>query len=315
MDNYQYLVEKYINHDSGIININGLSRESDLDLEIAKNSPIIHNWRLIFKFNYNITLDFIKENSGLSWNWKDISDWEDLNFEFVKKNITMTWNWNILSSRDKIDWKFVKNNSDLPWDWNVLSSREDLYFDFIRKSPDLMLRWNWEILSSHPNLNLDWQFLKDFESQLKWCWNWTTISNRHDLNWEFVKENPKLRWNWFAISNRTDVTMEFIVENKKMDWCKSILLNRLDFDIKIIFEWVDNSWNPELNTYCQKLDLNQQENLDIIINNPDIGWFWTAFKNNTNLSWDTRNKLNNLPSFKKSGYSTSAYPDFFNLKK
>jgi len=43
--------------------------------------------------NPNITIEFVKENLNLSWNWRSLSLNPNITFDYIKENLDKDWNW------------------------------------------------------------------------------------------------------------------------------------------------------------------------------------------------------------------------------
>ena len=139
----------------------------------------------------DITLDIIKEEIELPWNWDIISERQNMTFDMIKENKTLPWNWDIISERPDITWETIYNNIEHK---NMI--QEYLF-------PKDKINWNWDIISGRPDISLD-------------------IIKNHMKD----KRGYDIPWNWDIISDRPDITLEMIENNKELPWKKIIVYLR-----------------------------------------------------------------------------------------
>lgn len=100
------------------------------------------NWVLYnLSGNPNISIENIKNNPKLLWNWNIVSSRKDLKWEDIKTNlggVVKKWNWDKVSQNPNITVEIMKNNPQYKWNLNafVISNGS---VEIIKDNPDM----NW----------------------------------------------------------------------------------------------------------------------------------------------------------------------------
>ena len=203
--------------------------------DIKENPNLPWNWEIISR-NPHLTIDFIKENLDKAWDWDRINRYKTIPINDIKENPNLPWNWETISFYRKIN-DSIKENPNLPWDWKIISSNNrNLTIDFIKEFPNKP--WDWFMISRHENITMN-----DIKENPNLPWDWENISNNRNLTIDFIKENPHVPWNWGLISNNDKLPIEFIKENPNLPWDWDNISNNRNLTIDFIKENLDKPWS------------------------------------------------------------------------
>ena len=212
----------------------------------------------------NVTLQFIKENSFLDWNW-EVCSYTCRSLKTMLSSKHLPWIRYYFSHSLDITLDDVVFHSDIQWDWAMLSRR--LPFDVIQEHPDLP--WNTRIMSRNPTLDVEYVCAHpDLE------WNYTTMCSCNS-NPEMVIKTQHI-WNagnkemfWmYHVSSNPHVTIDLIKKMPNVEWNWNIL--SIYIDLKDIIA------NPQLPWDTGSFSWNRGLTLDYVISNKNINWVWSA---------------------------------------
>jgi hypothetical protein len=177
------------NYDSVIIPEVEFLNSDEIDmtyiLKLKEYKDITLEWQIISDSNYkfNITIEDIKNNINLPWDWDVVAMRNDITVEFVRGHLDLfQYSWRNLTINSSISINDILENETLPWDWNVIYERKnydgihDVNIEYISKN--LQKGWNWDELSITTNVSMI-----DLYPNLPW-------------NWEYVAENKTLNINF-----------------------------------------------------------------------------------------------------------------------
>ena len=231
---------------------------------VKKEHFELFDWKAISS-NINLTIDFVIENSNLSWDFKELaSNYFTKQFNKVKKSImdgdnTYIINEQILMTIEQKYQSIIMEK--LPASrYKDLPRSKYITVDFIKSHPEI--EFDSGHLSSNPNLTM-----KDVRelSTLKWDYNVLTTNPGISLN--DIDQNPTLPWFWNVMHERKDLTIDFLrkYSNRDWDWCSMFSVTQFAIDnfnelVKINDIWATN------------IPQNPNVTMDFIANHPYLPW-------------------------------------------
>jgi len=198
------------------------------------------------------TMSYVLENLSRRWNWKELSMSRQITSENISSNIELPWIWYFVMKNPNITMRFLLDNQDrfwkcawssasenlaitvqdiidnsqIIWNWDNIAKRKDLTMcDINRINADTRNRplWNKEILSSNPNLTIEFLLanLKNTGDNSKFThhdWKWDLVTSNPGILIEDILNNVNsgppeftpIPWNWNWLSANPNLTMEFI---------------------------------------------------------------------------------------------------------
>lgn len=160
--------------------------------------------------NENVTLDIIRLNSYIKWDWYCLSSNTNIDIKFVRENLDRFLGLECfrgISKNKNITWDIICKNSDLPWDWSAISENENI---------------TWDIIFN----NLDKP------------WNWLHISAfNKNITWEIILTNPDKPWYYHLLDlNNFEIDRMHYVRQKMQTWFRKSELKA---------ELMANVWHPK----------------------------------------------------------------------
>lgn len=250
-------------------------------------------------FSPHLTIEFIKENSFLDWDWQRLScivarKDSVITIDDVLRNKHLPWDPFHISNASTITIDHILTHSDFKWDFKSLS--RSLTFCDIEQYPELP--WDIEMLSSNPTLDLNyvlnnvelgWNYLMiitynqrldiilhDFET---WC-------SKSALNLSFLNDTIAGR---YCTSNK-HVTMNIVKAHPNIQWEYMTLYQKIPLNDIIHYP------NLSLNTYYFGfLSWNASLTLDFVLSNPFVNWFWMGVTSNVLFDFEQLENHNYLP--------------------
>lgn len=202
-------------------------------------------------------VNFINNNFDKFSGYEHMGDF--FPFEIILNNLHIPWDWEFLSERTDLTMDILRNNINLNWDFERLSYNRNLTFDVVLKN--LELPWDWETLSWHPNLTPD-----IYLDNLALRWDWKRISQNRNTTFDIVFANPELPWNWSYLCRNRNMTFGIL---------QTLLRNE---DIQGRLRW-------------DLLTMNENMTPEIIFNNVDLPWDWSALSSNKNFTTEVLNDI------------------------
>lgn len=232
-----------------------------------------------------ISESFIKENIEYPWDWSCIVNNESIefSFNFIFLHKDKPWNWKSLSNRQDLSWSIIKKNLEIDWDWSILSKNVSLKFtgqilvDFFEKPLD------WLEISKRKEIDFNEEIITKLLDQ---PFDWSLLSNNKSLiQDEAVLTAIKSKWNvldWSALSQNLlddQLSIQFLNRYKFfLDW--SIVNEKLASNIKekhLEFFWDVLDWNNV--SKSQYIDFNSE-----IIDKYRRNWDWVELCENPKVS-------------------------------
>jgi hypothetical protein len=210
--------EFVLNHPELTWDINELSSCVSLDA-IKQNFHLQWNWSCV-ALNPNVTVDFINEvgshNSGpIKWNFEALSYNPNITYEFFETHKDKGWNFKALSQNNpsvKLEW--LELMPDAPWNFDLLSDNDDAERMLLRfPNAD----WSFDSLSHNRNIHIE-TVLK-FENAY-WDFDFVVCNHKFDIN--NLPESPK-------------ITFPLLILNEHLKGMKLIDIIKKDGKTEIIF--------------------------------------------------------------------------------
>jgi len=163
----------------------------------------------------HITINIVKENLDIPWNWRVLSRHPNITIEIIRDNPTMPWNWNDVIMNPNITIEIIRDNPDIPWDLYNLCQSQKCTFEDIDKNK--LTKYYWDMLSYNPI-----------------------------ITWDIIKNNPGMRWNYEHFSYNPNLTYDNILDNPTINWKFDVVQNSaimseiFDVDeltVKLIKRW------------------------------------------------------------------------------
>lgn len=184
----------------------------------------------------DLTLNVIKENSKLPWNFSDLMNHPNFNISWVSEFPFQYWDWNHLSYVTDIE--SISMYPELFWNWRLITQKTSIYD--MMKYPDLP--WDFSSLVIKPILPDHIEFFRMFKTKIpQWKWHYFA---RH-ITWNTLRQTLDLPWIWDISEVNIDMN-EFVPS---------------DIWIVRVFE-----------EYCNWIKLTINVHIDIINENSDLPW-------------------------------------------
>ena len=285
----------FIYNHQDIINIEDLYHWMSSNITLNINHILLNatkSWHWYFiSLNESITMNDVKNNLHLPWNYRQLSSNPNLTIKFVKKTINKQWNWNAISCNKAITmddvrynqhlpWSYIslsknpnltiefvtenlrnkKGSKMIPWDWNLITYNEAITMDDILNNP--RLPWCYEWLPLNPNLTLDF-VVNHLDNN--WNWNWTNISCHEEISMDdfrkylYPPRNLVLPLDYESLSENPNLTIDFVLENLSKPWDYSFVTSNKSITIEDICQ------NPQLNWRFKKMSHNKNINMEYIL--------------------------------------------------
>lgn len=236
-----------------------------------------------FNTNPNLTIDFIKNNPTIPWDWKEISRHSNITIQDITENPDLPWDWKEISFKPTITIDFIKQFSNKPLNFKIISKCKNISMNDIENNLDLP--WNWNHVSQNPNLTIYF-----VEKHLNRSWNWKCVSRI--VTMDFIKKHKDIQFNWNSINLvNTTITREDIVNNLDdfpWDFANMPLSKYPPFEF--ILQHLDKNWdwgrlssadfvtikhiidNPNLPWHYDYMSYNENLTIEFVLNNIDKGW-------------------------------------------
>ena len=208
----------------------------------------VFNGRIISK-NPNITLDYIKNNKDIPWDWQILSKYINICENELSNNLKLPWSFKYLTNNINISFQFIINNHNFDWDWYSLLSSEKIQKKDInnavcinffiseilnkkktREGSD-MKYYLYNSLSSNPNI--DFETVNNHITYYNY-WNYYKIFVNFSKNKEAL-----LKFN-LNFNNISTITNEML---KDFDWLKNMDYNIFTFFSNYRYKILDNLYN------------------------------------------------------------------------
>jgi len=264
--------------------------------------------------NPNVTLETIKNNPEINWNYNAFSRNRNVNYKLVKDNPEFKWDYYELSLNESITWSSIKNDiHKKPFNHAWLSKCLIMNLETVIENSNI--EWNTDFLMKNKNIPI--------EKLIHFI-----LQNNNENNLSLLcsdDENKLLSW---AIYCREDVNFEMwktLIDFEKSKHPYKLLLPSFSYNPNLTFEIIKNNPDLEWNNYA----VSNHKNItwDIIKNNfNNFNWNIYGILSNQNITWeiiqndemlkmivfdtDEFNNLNNTEYFKREiGKSLSRNPN------
>ena len=214
--------------------------------------------------------------------------------------------WDILDTLDKIKydedidyWVDEKGNEINPYSYKYLCARKDIRFEYIER----MSVYFTQKLSQHVSFSIIYE-------NPNYKWNLTTILNRSDIDyedfiisnlsncwipkkftimpsWEIVTKYINYSWRWDILLNNKIPPVDFIINNIEFIM-NSRYQNHTEINWNDIIVLYNIPYSSQLNCIPSKdwFALTIKTELNIILTNPTLPWYWDHILFKYNMKWD-----------------------------
>ena len=122
----------------------------------------------------------------------------NVTMDTIKKNIHLKWNWYWLSANKNFDLSIILDYPDKNWNWHQIFSMNLIPKQFVENKL-IECKLNWQFLGKNPKITMDF-----IEANLDKNWSWIQISdNDFTLDRELFIENSYKKFS--SIQNTTMV--------------------------------------------------------------------------------------------------------------
>jgi hypothetical protein len=135
---------------------------NEISYETGDSNNRISNLDNLISENPSITIDDIKKNKNIKWNYDLLSSNKNMNWKFIldtmktvkynKLESKMKWNFELLSSNPIINFDIVKKYPKYKWFYGNLSTNPNITLKIIRENPNP--EWNYLLMGSNPGISL-----------------------------------------------------------------------------------------------------------------------------------------------------------------
>ena len=213
-----------------------------------------------FSHNSNITLQIIKENPLVKWNWNVISRTIVLDETTLEEKLP--WNYYWLSSNPSLTWEIIDKFKGEDWDLHYLFTHfeinEERLYDFVKKN---RLSMDWYGISFNKETPLS--ILEKYSSVVIWDY----VGMNHNLNLEFIQENEEFLDCFELLSYNSLHYYKKLKENETLHYYES-LWSLCETNFKIYEEeLIQKTWHPSrFMDWC----LNNDEKEDVSYSVDDV---------------------------------------------
>lgn len=155
---------------------------------IQNHSSCPWDWNLL-SLNPNITWEMANQiiekypEKILNKNWflENFCRNPNMTIEIIRNNPLIRWEFYHLSNNPMLTWEIIQQNPDIPWDWNSLTSHPCITWEIIQQNRNK----NWNIINFSKNPNLTWEIVHD-NQDINWDW-YEILCNQFDKHEYFQK--------------------------------------------------------------------------------------------------------------------------------
>ena len=182
----------------------------------------------------DLTLDVLKKNSDLAWNFNAMTFLPQFNISWVKEFPFQFWDWNRLSNMFSID--VISKNKELFWNWRSITQKMSVH-DML-KYPDLP--WDFGAMFIKPITREHLTFFRYFKNKIpQWKWHY----HAKNLTWDAFKHSLDLPWIW---------DIEYINIDSKDFKESDVYILRMFQDV---MNWINLTINVPIHIINDNLDL------------------------------------------------------------
>jgi hypothetical protein len=120
---------------------------------IARHVNLDWSWRTISRKNPHITIDIIRDNLHLPWDWWMLCSNSVITFDIIKANPDLPWQIQGFTLNPNITIDVIRENLNIPWDWYTLCTNIAITPAIIKENSDLP--WQVQGFSQNPNLTAE----------------------------------------------------------------------------------------------------------------------------------------------------------------
>ncbi len=223
-----------------------ITRQSFISLDMVKMNPQIPwNYKNL-SYNPNLTWDFILENMSWEWDWFALTYHYNLDICICLAYYTPTypWNWWYISRHPDVDWDLIAQHLDEDLCWLSLSMNKTVDINIVKAN--IHLPWDFHAFSTNPNVSLD-VVLRHENSWMSSYWDWSSLSKNENITFEDVKNNIHLPWDWSMLSqNPNIVKLSSLKHFDSDDWSN---LNWSSISKTLVFDFDKESKQDILKNY------------------------------------------------------------------
>ena len=260
LDNMYYEPYNELFQIYNLFNMDGLSSNSTITPEFIVNNydklniyNLLHNKEILindfdliynlFKgemtlisYNHNITINMIKENHNLNWNYFLLHMSVYVNEEFIEENIDKNWNWSALSKNNNISFEFILKHKNKNWNWSFISKR----ITFDKVISNLYLNWDWTNLTINPNITME-----DIENNLNLPWNLWVIAENPNINIYMIQKYISyINFDELAIN---EFSYNPIVYEKNL---KKDIIIRQKIVYNVLYKYINKDYANLISKFC-----------------------------------------------------------------
>ena len=152
------------------------------------------------------------KNRFIELKFNEISLHNGITLEMVKNNLELKWDWCAISGHKNITWEMIKNNPELPWDYEGILSNKNIKFEDLKKY----------IIEKNELSETNWiNELKEKEKDKLLTGESPTLNQ---INWnrgiteEDILSNPEMNWDYYLMSCNCNISFKFVFDNINYDW-------------------------------------------------------------------------------------------------
>jgi hypothetical protein len=229
-------------------------------------------WGDVMPLFTGVTLDIVKNNPQINWDYNELSCSDIITEEFLEDNFEKEWDYNFLTVNPKISTMFMQKYSSKPWDARFIHKNDTIStYDFKTGTRvidnerifDALMKHNVQSywFSECSNFDVDKFFDMKIDmvlndAQLKEFYGGLSKNLNLNLEKHFLPRKTIPYWDFLNLSVNSNVNLEFMLTHSDLPW------NYMAF-----------SCNPNVN--------------DIVVeNNPSFKWYYPYLSSNNNITWD-----------------------------
>ena len=218
-----------------------------------------------------ITLDIVKENPDIPWNYITMSENPNITINIIRDNPDMKWDHYWLSRNISVTWETVLSNPDIQWYYPALCANPNITWDTIQTNHDKLM--DYEFISGNPNIT--WDIIQANHDK---PWDYYELSTNPNITLNIVQANPDKPWNYKSLGMNPSITWDIIDRHPDIEWKYGKLCQNPNISYEMMEDnllwYFDNMGIASKNINISWRDLYYNDNYKPIdeTGNPFSGW-------------------------------------------
>lgn len=219
-----------------------------------------------------VTLDIVKNNPDVNWDYSELSLSDIITEEYVENNFDKDWDYHCLTVNPKITKEFMEKHSDKPWDTRYINKNDVIAtYDFTTGTRRID---NDRLFDTLMKRTVSTYWFSE-------CANFD-IDKFYDLKIDMVLNEKQLKEFYGGLSKNPNLNFEkhFLPRKTLPYWDFTNLSVNRQVTLDIILKYSDLPWNH------MAFSCNMNVNDEVVENNPSFKWYYPFLSTNNSITWD-----------------------------